>query len=141
MSNNKAKIKELIVAKAFLDIAIVTLVLAWNGYNSTAPAIRGGFDAGADVVTGWAVNPARPQEIAAVTVFIDGKLVYSGPADKPRPDVVAAGFSARENCGFAVELPRLDAGTHRAVAYAVLPARNGSPVFAMIGELTLETNK
>ncbi len=66
---------------------------------------RGHIDSVEPVLSGWAAELARPGAPVTFTVTMDGGHRSAVRADRPRPDVAAAGLAA-VNCGFAVTLPR-----------------------------------
>jgi hypothetical protein len=102
MAGKKTRIRDLIIAKALLDIVVLTAAFAWNAYASLPPRFTGWTDSGPRIVTGWVVDVADPGRVVDVQVFADGQLLWAGKADRSRPDVIAAGKAARENCGFSV---------------------------------------
>lgn len=60
------------------------------------------------VVSGWAVDPTlagggRPP--VNVSIVVDGTVVATGLADKPRPDLVPAHVAPDPNHGFSIPLP------------------------------------
>ena len=75
-------------------------------------------------VAGWAVNSARPAERVEVQLYVDGRFVAHQRAALPRPDVLAAGRSADEHCGYLFPLPPLPPGPHEARVYALHTARD-----------------
>jgi ribosomal protein S18 acetylase RimI-like enzyme len=83
------------------------------GRGGTLPGYRGHIDAVEPLLAGWLVDAARPDEPVAFAVAVDGARVILADADRPRPDVFAAGLGG-PNCGFAVELPSrvLDGAEH-----------------------------
>lgn len=70
-------------------------------------------------IAGWVVNRAKPSERVEVQLYVDGSLVGSMLADLPRPDVVAAGQSEDERCGYSFEIPALATGEHVAHVYTM----------------------
>jgi len=70
-------------------------------------------------VAGWAVNSARPSERVEVQLYVDGRFVAHQLASLPRPDVLAAGRTADERCGYNFPLPALPPGPHEARVYAL----------------------
>src|SRR2546428_566754 len=75
---------------------------------------RGHVDSVEPVLSGWVADVAGPDAPVAFMVAIDGSHRIAVRADRPRPDVAAAGL-AKEHCGFAVALPErfLDGAEHR----------------------------
>jgi hypothetical protein len=106
--------------------ALVALTLSagayavWTEYDAFPPALRGfGEVTPRGEVAGWAVDASRPGERVKVHLYVDGRFVAHGEAALPRPDVVAAGRAADENCGYSFALPALAAGAHEARVYAL----------------------
>lgn len=74
--------------------------------SGSAPATAIGYVDHVDsaAVTGWVLDPGRPNEPLSVEILADGVVVAQGRADLFRPDVAAAGFQSTVG-GFAVHLP------------------------------------
>jgi ribosomal protein S18 acetylase RimI-like enzyme len=68
------------------------------------PGYRGHVDAVEPVLSGWVAEIARPEAPVRAVLSIDGEHRTPLAAERPRPDVAAAGL-AGPNCGFAVGLP------------------------------------
>lgn len=115
--------------------ALVALTLCagayavWTEHATFPPALRGfGEVTRRGEVAGWAVDASRPGRRVEVQVYVDGRFVAHGEAALPRPDVLAAGRSADENCGYSFALPALAAGAHEARVYALhAPGRGRGP--------------
>src|SRR5437879_436761 len=75
---------------------------------------RGHVDAVEPILSGWVADIAQPAASVAFILAIDCSQRIAVRADRPRPDVAAAGL-AKEHCGFAVALPErfLDGAEHR----------------------------
>lgn len=106
--------------------ALVTLTLCagayavWTEHSAFPPSLRGfGEVTRRGEVAGWAVDASRPGERVEVQLYVDGRFVAYGVAALPRPDVLAAGRAADENCGYSFALPALAAGAHEARVYAL----------------------
>lgn len=67
-------------------------------------------------VSGWAVDPDRRKPVE-VSLYIDGDLVRTALADKPRPDVAAAFPELGHNLGYRMSA-RASSGSHRVCVYA-----------------------
>jgi hypothetical protein len=78
-------------------------------------------------VRGWVVDRAEPERAVEVQLYVDGRFVAAGVADRPRGEV-SAGASARDEGGggFVFEFDTLPAGEHEARAYAVRASRGGA---------------
>ena len=74
---------------------------------------RGHVDAVEPVLSGWIAEIAHPTVPVRFVLSIDRDHRVPVIADRPRPDVAAAGL-AGTHCGFAIELPRrlLDGAEH-----------------------------
>lgn len=77
-------------------------------------------------IGGWVVNARDAGERVEVRLYVDGRFAGSALADLPRPDVVSAGRSADERCGYDFKLPALTPGEHEARVYAAHAARGGA---------------
>jgi ribosomal protein S18 acetylase RimI-like enzyme len=98
---------------------------------------RGHVDAVEPVMSGWVSEIACPKRPVALLLSIDRGHQIPVVADRPRPDVAAAGLAA-PNCGFSVELPAcfLDGAEHE-LALLVSDGGNlslpGSPARVALG--------
>lgn len=123
----RARLTQLLIAKSVIEALFVGVVAVSFYYTAFSPHFRGWSDvADAKRVAGWAVNEAAPDSPVEVQVYIDGRFAGDGLANRPRPDVLKAGRSATELCGFQLEMPRLPAGEHEARVYAVHPSAGGT---------------
>lgn len=109
---------------AFAALACLTLsagaYAVWTEYAAFPPHFRGfGELTPHGEVAGWAVDGSRPWARVEVQLYVDGRFVAHGAASLPRPDVVAAGRAADENCGYSFALPLLPGGDHEARVYAL----------------------
>lgn len=69
-----------------------------DGFAGRFDDIRGGY------AVGWATDRQAPDRVVTVALRIDGRIVAEAPADRPRPDVQAAGFG-RGLGGFSLRIP------------------------------------
>ena len=85
------------------------------------PQFRGWYEqVGAQAeIGGWIVNERDPAERVAVRLYLDGRFIAEKRAELPRPDVVVAGFTQDERCGYRFLLPDLAPGIYTARVYAV----------------------
>lgn len=72
--------------------------------DGTLTGYVGHVDAIEPVLAGWLAEAARPSAPVAFFVCIDGADRIAVVADRPRPDVAAAGLAAA-GCGFRLDLP------------------------------------
>lgn len=123
----RARLTQLLIAKSVIEALFVAVVAVVFYYTAFSPHFRGWSDvADAQQVAGWAVNEAAPDVPVEVQVYIDGRFVADALAVRPRPDVLAAGRSTTELCGFQLETPPLVAGEHEARVYAVHASEGGA---------------
>src|SRR5919205_2831847 len=86
----RARLTQLLIAKSVIEALFVAAVAVIFYYTAFSPHFRGWSDvADARGVTGWAVNEAAPGTPVEVQVYIDGRFVADGLADRARPDVLA----------------------------------------------------
>ncbi len=72
---------------------------------TAAVPLRGRLDrVGADVVAGWAQNPALPEAPVCLDIVVDGVVVERTLANRFRHDLVIAGMGSGQH-GFSVRLP------------------------------------
>ncbi|MCA1558473.1 MAG: hypothetical protein LC731_08040 [Acidobacteria bacterium] len=107
----RARLAQLLIAKSIVEALFLAVVAVGFYYTSFSPHFRGWSDvADARRVAGWAFNEAAPNEPVEVQVYIDGRFAGNALANRPRPDVLKAGRSTTELCGFELETPPLSPG-------------------------------
>jgi hypothetical protein len=116
-------IKRLIIA----TLAVVAIALGFHLWL-LPPQHQGWSEVVGDggEVAGWVINLRDSSERVNVQLYIGGRFAGATVADLPRPDVVSAGFTADERCGYRFRVPRLAAGTHVARVYVVRQVAWGS---------------
>ncbi|HEX8355059.1 MAG TPA: hypothetical protein VF611_19300 [Pyrinomonadaceae bacterium] len=123
----------------FAALACLTLsagaYAVWTEYAAFPPHFRGfGEVTQQGEVAGWAVDSSDPAARVEVQLYVDGRFVAHGVASLPRPDVVTAGRSRDENCGYSFALPALPAGVHEARVYALhAPGSRGLRTLTQLG--------
>lgn len=123
----RVRLTQLLIAKSVIEALFVGAVAVLFFYTAFSPHFRGWSDvADARKVSGWAVNEAAPEAPVEVQVYIDGRFVADGLANHARPDVLAAGRSTTELCGFQFDSPPLAAGEHEARVFAVHASEGGA---------------
>lgn len=123
----RARLTQLLIAKSVIEALFVGVVAVVFYYTAFSPHFRGWSDvADARRIAGWAVNEAAPHEPVEVQVYIDGRFAGDVLANLARPDVLAAGRSTTDSCGFQLDMPPLAAGEHEARAFAVHASDNGA---------------
>lgn len=118
---NKPRLVNLLIGKSIAETVLVGAIAVVAYLNAFPPTFYGWGEAvvEAKAIAGWAVNSARPSTPVDVQLFVDGKLESTQTAQLPRPDVVAAGWSNTELCGYSFALPSLTEGVHEARVYAL----------------------
>ena len=124
---DRGRLTQLLIAKSVIEALFVAVVAVVFYYTAFSPHFRGWSDvADAGSVAGWAVNEAAPAEPVEVQVYIDGRFAGDGLANLARPDVLKAGRSVTQMCGFQMPTPPLAAGEHEARVYAVQQSAGGA---------------
>lgn len=120
-----ARLLRAVTIKTALELALLCVIATVAAFSNFSPLLRGAVDiATREQVAGWAYDPGSPGESIEVQVFIDGRFVASGLADRPRPDLVAAGAAADPNHGYSVTIAGIPipSGRHTVQVYAVRPS-------------------
>lgn len=118
---NKPRLVNLLIGKSIAETVLVGAIAVGVFLNAFPPVFHGWGEAVVESkeIAGWAVNDADPWTPVEVQLFVDGKFDRAQTAHLWRPDVVAAGWSKNELCGYRFALPSLPAGTHEARVYAL----------------------
>ncbi len=99
-----------LLAKSLVETLFLVALVVFLSYSYFNPRFRGSLDgANEREVVGWAVDESEPEIQVEVQLFIDGHFVAERRADRPRPDVHAAGRAPRPEHGFSFETPTLPA--------------------------------
>ncbi|MCA1615441.1 MAG: hypothetical protein LC800_15335 [Acidobacteria bacterium] len=116
-----------LIAKSLAEALFLVALVALFSYSYFNPHFRGALDGANETeVVGWAVDESAPDTQVEVQLFIDGHFVAARRADRPRPDVLAAGRAARAEHGFSFETPPLPAreAEYEARVYALHATRD-----------------
>jgi hypothetical protein len=118
---NKPQLVNLLIGKSIAETVLVGALAVGVYLNAFPPTFHGWGEAVTNerAIAGWAVNDANAGERVEVQLFVDGKLRGMQTAELWRPDVVAAGWSKHEWCGYSFALATLPPGPHEARVYAV----------------------
>ncbi len=130
-----ARLLKAVIAKSFLELALVCVVATLAAYTTFSPQLRGAIDVADQTrVAGWVHDPRAPDEIIEVQLFIDGKLIAAEPADERRDDLVKAGVTAKPNHGFNFELTAINLapGRHAVEVYALRRAVGANKILLPI---------
>lgn len=131
MDSTATKLLRAIIAKSFVEVALVCVVASLAAFTTFSPQLRGAIDvADQSQISGWVNDPRLPDTALEVQLFIDGKFIASRLADDRREDLVSAGATTRPNHGFsfALEPFKLPAGEHSAQVFAVRDAAGASKI-------------
>lgn len=115
----RVKLANLLIAKSIVEVLFVVALVIVAQYRAFHPYFRGDAEESNGHIAGWVVDDATPTRRVEVQLYVDGKFIGQTIADKPRPDVRAAGRAVDEFCGIDFALPELADGTHEASVYAV----------------------
>jgi len=120
----RARLTRLLLAKLTLDILFVAALAVYTHAVAFRPFYSGSLDyADGRSVRGWVVDRSEPRRPVEVQLYIDGRFVAAGFADRPRPDVSEKGYAPDERHGFAFDFERPLYGEHEARVYAVHASR------------------
>ncbi len=124
---NKPQLVNLIIGKSIAETVLVSAIAIGVYLNAFPPTFHGWGEAVTHerTIAGWAVNDADSAERVKVQLFVDGQLQGMQTAELHRPDVVAAGWSKHEWCGYSFALPALPPGPHEARVYALRESGSG----------------
>ena len=133
-ARSRSKLVHFLIAKSAVEIILVAGI-AVGFFLITFPHFQGWGEATPHAIEGWVVSQQHPDQKVQVQLFIDGKFISSGVADRSRPDIVFAGKATDEWHGFSFEIPALSQGYHVARAYAVHTTHSGGRItLQMIGD-------
>lgn len=128
-----ARLLRAVTIKTALELALLCVIATVAAFSNFSPLLRGAVDiAGPETVAGWAYDPQSPGETIEVQVFIDGRFVASGFADRPRPDLVTAGAAADPNHGFSIPIAGIPIPTGKRIVqvYALRPSSGGARILS-----------
>jgi hypothetical protein len=124
-SSMASKLLRAVIAKSFLEVALVCVVATLAAFSTFSPQLRGAIDVADQTrVAGWVYDPQSPANALEVQLYIDGKFAAAKLADETRNDLVEAGVTSRANHGFnfALEALNLPEGEYSVQVYAVRAA-------------------
>ena len=122
------KLVNLLVAKSILETVFVGALAVVVYTKLFPPTFHGWGEAVVEtqMISGWAVNNAKPWDGVEVQLYIDGKFRNRTQAYDPRPDIVAAGWSKDPWHGYNFRVYKLPPGPHEARVYAVHRSDDGT---------------
>jgi hypothetical protein len=93
MKNPSTRLVQVLIGKSIVETLVVGALAVFTFINIFPPYFHGWGEVTETGISGWAVNNASPWERVEVQLFIDGKFIADGVADKHRPDVSDAGWA------------------------------------------------
>jgi len=132
-----SRLLKAVVAKSFIEIALVCVVATLAAFSTFSPQLRGAIDfADRTRVSGWAYDPRAPEEIIEAQLFIDGAPVTTRPAGDTRIDLVQSGVTSKANHGFNFDLTpiNLAPGRHTAQVYALRQATGENKILLPVAK-------
>ncbi len=126
-----------IIAKSFIEIILVCVVVTLAAFSTFSPQLRGAIDvADATRISGWAYDPQSAGAPLEVQLFIDGKLAATELADGKRPDLVESGVATNPGYGFDFNLAplNLSPGRHTAQVYALRRAAGANKILLPVAK-------
>jgi hypothetical protein len=115
-----SRITKGVLVKTFIEIALVTILVAWALYSNFHPRVRGTIDNVTRAeITGWAYDPDSKDKPVEVHLYVNEAFVEAQIAERERIDIVSAGVSQRPNHGFRFTPPVLTSGHHTIQVYVV----------------------
>jgi hypothetical protein len=136
-SSIPSRLLKAVVAKSFIEIALICVVVTLAAFSTFSPQLRGAIDISDQTrVAGWAYNPSAPEDTLETQLFIDGKPVASKLADEKRVDLVESGVTSNPNHGFNFDLTRIDLapGRHTAQVYVLRQAAGENKILLPIAK-------
>lgn len=130
-----SKLLRAVIAKSFVEVALVCVVATLAAFSTFNPQLRGAIDvADRTRVAGWVHDPQSPDQPIEVQLFIDGEFVATMRADEKRDDLVRTGATTQPNHGFSFSIESVDLsnGEHRAQVYAVRAAAGANRILLPI---------
>jgi hypothetical protein len=130
-SSVASRLLKAVIAKSFIEIALVCVVATMAAFSTFNPQLRGAIDVADQTrVAGWVHDPRSPGEVVEVQLFIDGKLIAMKRAHERRDDLVEAGVTAQPNHGFRFDLAAMSfaPGCHTVQVYALRPAAGSNRI-------------
>ncbi|HKQ80277.1 MAG TPA: hypothetical protein VJ810_41675 [Blastocatellia bacterium] len=136
-SSIPSRLLKAVVAKSFIEIALICAVATLAAFSTFSPQLRGAIDVADQTrVAGWAYNPRAPEDPLETQLFIDGKPVESKLANQKRIDLVESGVTSNPNHGFIFDLSKIDLapGRHTAQVYVLREASGENKILLPIAK-------
>ena len=113
-----------LIIKSVIETVFVAVIAVLFFVDVFPPSFHGWGEATNHSIAGWVVNDLEPRDPVEVQLFIDDVFVTTGVANKPRPDVVSAGWAQDMWHGFEFPLTVIEPGEHVARVYALHASRD-----------------
>jgi hypothetical protein len=126
MKTPSTSLVHVLIGKSILESLFVGALAVVTFMTVLPPYFYGSGEVTETGISGWAVNDAAPWDRVEIQLFIDGRFIAQGVANKSRPDVLVAGWSRDEWHGYVFPLPALDRGKHEARVYALHDGGDGA---------------
>jgi len=134
-SRSKTALVHVLIAKSIIEALLVSALVVAFYFIAFPPHFQGWGEATPNAIAGWVVNRGDAGQQVEVQLFIDETFVAAAVADRPRPDIVAAGYATDQRHGYSFEIPSLRQGTHAARVYAVNSSGGGArKTLQLVGE-------
>jgi hypothetical protein len=125
MKNPSARLVHVLIGKSIVETLVVGALAVFTFVTLLPPYFHGWGEVTETGISGWAVNNASPWERIEVQLFVDGKFVSDGIADRSRPDVSAAGWAKDPWHGYFFVVTSMPFGVHEARVYALHDSGGG----------------
>ena len=130
MKTPSSRLVHLLIGKSIVETLVVGALAVFTFITVLPPFFHGWGEVTQTGISGWAVNNASPWERVEVQLYVDGRFVGDGIADKYRPDVSADGWAKDPWHGYSFVVTPLpitvpEALIHEARIYALHDSGNG----------------
>ena len=126
MKTPSTRLVHILIGKSIVETLVVGALAVFTFITVLPPYFHGWGEVTETGISGWAVNNASPWERVEVQLFVDGKFVAAGVADRYRPDVSAAGWAKDPWHGYTFVVTSLPVGDHEARIYALHGSGHGT---------------
>jgi hypothetical protein len=125
MKTPSNRLVHVLIGKSIVETLVVGALAVFTFITVLPPYLHGWGEVTESGISGWAVNNAAPWERVEVQLFVDGRFVADGVADKYRPDVSTAGWAKDGWHGYTFVVNSMSVGNHEARIYAVHDSGRG----------------
>lgn len=125
MKTPSTRLVHILIGKSIAETLVVGALAVFTFITVLPPYFHGWGEVTETGISGWVVDNASPWERVEVQLFVDGKFVANGIADKYRPDVSAAGWAKDAWHGYTFNLASPGPRYHEARVYALHDSGTG----------------